>query len=326
MPRWVRAVQALTVLVLVAAGFAGWHLYKLRHADADMESARFLKAGERGLTNELMPRLDAVRIVVPERPHDPREFIDPAQRQKITRRRAFHLSTDSHGFRSRTEVSAKKSGFRIVLVGDSVSLGWGSEDDDSLPTRLAEYTGAEVVAAGRPGLQPGQIAGRCQEVASQIEADLYVIARRYDGGSRDPWQPFRDCLRAVAPARGAIVAHPLSTFDVRAIGDDRGLPSGAPAPALDLTPVFRAALPLPGEVLELEGRTQRVVELPARKVLLDLADATPGALDRRVVDLFERDDSIYEPLFYDGGHPDAEGNKIYARAVADFLRENGLLP
>lgn len=326
MPRWIRVVQALTVLVLLGASYGGWRLYRVHTADADLASDPIMKTGPRGQSNELLPNLVEARVVVPERPHDPREFGNPDLRKKIKRHRVFHLSTDSHGFRSTTEVTAKKSGFRIVLVGDSVSMGWGSEEADSLPTRLAEYTDVEVVSAGRPGLQPSQIAARCREVAGQIEADLYVIARRYEANAADPWQPFKQCLDAVVPAKGAIVIHPLSTFDVRGAGEDRGMPAGAPAPALDLTATFRAALPLPGIVLELQGRTQRVVELPSKKVVLELPDAPQTALDPRVVALFESSDDVNEPLFYDGGHPDAEGNKLYARTVTEFLRTNGLLP
>ena len=40
--------------------------------------------------------------------------------------------------------------------------------------------------------------------------------------------------------------------------------------------------------------------------------------------LFENDEDLYEPLFFDGGHPTAEGFVVFTDAVVAFLTAQGL--
>ena len=98
---------------------------------------------------------------------------------------------------------------------------------------------------------------------------------------------------------------------------------------LDLTIAFRAALPLPGVILEIEDGKQRMLELPGRALLLE-ADAPPLApgqpsLAAEIVAAFEDDPEVAEPLFLDGGHPDAEGFVVFTDAVAAWIQQQGLL-
>ena len=102
-----------------------------------------------------------------------------------------------------------------------------------------------------------------------------------------------------------------------------------PIPVLDLTIAFRAALPLPGVILEYEGNKQRILELPERTVLLEV-EAPPQALGQpslaaEVIAAFEDDHGVAEPLFFDGGHPDTAGLVLFTDAVAAWIEQQGLL-
>ena len=136
---------------------------------------------------------------------------------------------------------------------------------------------------------------------------------------------------AVAPAPVVLVLPPVSTFDVKGSRawreeEARIRERLATVPILELTPAFREAQRgRPGIGLQVEGDVQRVVEQPGGTVLLEAR----GAGDRlapEVVALFESRPDLAEPLFFDGGHPDREGYALFARTVADFLRERGLVP
>jgi lysophospholipase L1-like esterase len=69
-----------------------------------------------------------------------------------------------------------------------------------------------------------------------------------------------------------------------------------------------------------------VREVPSGKELLRVRPADPRQLAPEVTAYFDADASRFEPLFYDGGHPDAAGYALYAETVASFLRDQGLVP
>ena len=75
-------------------------------------------------------------------------------------------------------------------------------------------------------------------------------------------------------------------------------------------------------VLEQPPGAQRVVRLPEGVEVLRVAHQG-DQLAPEVVALFEGDDQIAEPLFFDGGHPDAEGFGLFATAVAGWVEAQG---
>jgi hypothetical protein len=322
-PRTIRAVQLATLIVaLLSLAAGGWLLWRARSYESD---PIFREDGQGGLSRELIPNLRAARVVVPERPHRPEEARSTSGRSTIGRRRSFTLTTERHGFRADADVSDIPAGRRVLVVGDSVALGWGVEQPDSFPARLAASLGVEVVNAGIPGLQPPDVAERAVRLAAQLKPDLVVLAKRPRPGSDDV-RHLCEGARRLGSTRSAIVFHPVSTFDVGETGASPPVPPDCAAPTLDLTAAFRAALPLPGVVLERQGAEQVVLRLPARTELLRVRPKDPRQLADEVVQAFEADRSVNEPLFYDGGHPDAAGFVLYADTVAAFLREKGLVP
>ncbi len=324
--KWTYALPYATLLGLLACALVGAYLWHIRHAVKDMESAQIFEQGpgSQGTTG-LKANLRAVRMVVPDRPHDPMDTQSPEGRAKITRRRVFHLSTEAHGFRGEDDVAAKASGPRVVIVGDSVALGWGVDDDLALGAQLAERLGVEVVTSAAPGLDATGLEGWVRRTRQQVGGDLYIIAKGRGSGGQAGWAPFVSAVRAASPARAMIALHPVSTFDVRALTEPQAIPADPPAPLIDLTPVFDAARRAPGVVLRVSHDGQAMVDLATGK---ELARGRPEQLDKlapEIIAAFEADDAVSEPLFYDGGHPDAEGYALYAQALADFIRDAGLL-
>lgn len=280
----------------------------------------------------LLPDLDGAVMVVPDRPHDPKETRAEDRFDRITRLRTFTVSTNSRGMRS-PELRDPRDAPRVLCLGDSVTFGWGVPYADSWPARLADSLDVETVNAGVPAMKPDSIAAWTMLHTGELSPDLVVFARRPDHGSPDPWGSYqrsvRGIQRAIGPVPLVVILPPVSTFDAM----------GAPAwqaerdrvrrmlpgvPVLDLTEAFRAALPRPGVVLDLDTPgMQRVISLPEGETVLEAAAPERG-LAPEVVALFEGDDDLYEPLFFDGGHPTSEGFEVFNAALVAFLQEQGL--
>ncbi|MFT5683977.1 MAG: hypothetical protein ACI8RZ_004912 [Myxococcota bacterium] len=284
----------------------------------------------------LLPNLDGAVMVVADRPHDPFEVVAEDRFERLTRLRTFTVSTNSHGLRS-PEIGVKQ-GTRILCVGDSVTFGWGVPYGETYPALLAEKLGVEVINAGVPAMKPASIARWVELNAAELEPDLVLFARRPDWSSPDAWGDYQRSVRAVAaavsPAKVGVMLPPVSTFDPMGVANmaeeqRRAEQLIRPHPLLDLTLAFRAALPLPGVILEIEDGIQRMVKLPERTVLLEATAPRGGpgqaTLADAVVEAFESDDDIIEPLFFDGGHPDAAGFVLFTDAVAAWIEAEGLL-
>ena len=96
-------------------------------------------------------------------------------------------------------------------------------------------------------------------------------------------------------------------------------------PFLELTPVFWRAQSAPGVIMETDGSSQKMLRLPDRSVVAEGVQ-NDGRLAPALVRAFETDHTLIEPLFFDGGHPDELGNALFANTVAQFLRDQRLLP
>jgi hypothetical protein len=280
----------------------------------------------------LLPDLDGAVMVVPDRPHDPKETRAEDRFERITRLRKFTVDTNSRGMRS-PELREDRDAPRVLCLGDSVTFGWGVPYEDSWPARLADALDVETVNAGVPAMKPDSIAAWTRLNANELDPDLVIFARRPDHGSPDPWGSYRRSVqtiqRTIGPTPLVVLLPPVSTFDVMGAAAwqserDRVRNMLPGVPVLDLTEAFRAALPRPGVVLSLDtpGR-HRVLSLPGESLVLDTAAPERG-LAPEVVALFESDDDLYEPLFFDGGHPTSEGFEVFNAAVVRFLREQGL--
>lgn len=328
-----RKVRILSLLVglLALATAAGVTAWRHRHRVAsDVITRAAPELGPRA--HVLLPDLDGATMVVPDRPHDPAEVRAADRFARITRLRRFSVSTSSRGLRS-PELSGGGDRPRVLCLGDSVTFGWGVAYEDSWPARLAEALDVETVNAGVPAMKPDSIAAWARLHAGELRPDLVVFARRPDLGAPDPWRGYRQAVRdvqqAVSPAPVVVVLPPVSTFDTMgapqwASERDRVRQLLPDVPVLDLTEAFRDALPREGVVLDLEtAGMQRVIALPAGTLVLE-APAPARGLAPEIVALFEGDDDLYEPLFFDGGHPTAEGFGVFTEALVRFLQAQGL--
>ena len=322
-----RVVPALSVVVALAAvgGGAWWSQQRV-----PVESAVITRvAPELGPhAHALLPDIDDAVVVVPDRPHDPAEVRAADRFARITRRRTFRVSTNAAAMRGPMPPS---EGPRILALGDSVTFGWGVPDDQTWPALLSERLGLPVLNAGVPAMKPGSMAAWAELHLRDLEPDLVLFTRRPDHSMPDAFGDFVRAVRRVeqlaAPAPVGVLLPPVSTFDVRGARQweaeaQRIEAAVAPVPVLDLTRPFRDALPRSGVVLEQPPGAQRVVRLPEGVEVLRVAHQG-DQLAPEVVALFEGDDQIAEPLFFDGGHPDADGFGLFATAVAGWVEAQG---
>ena len=87
-------------------------------------------------------------------------------------------------------------------------------------------------------------------------------------------------------------------------------------------------MPKEGVELRISGAEQLVVSRKDQQVLVRAAAPDGGrsngpvrSLAVEVTQLFEEDATIKEPLFFDGGHPDSKGFRVFADAVHSWFVE-----
>lgn len=269
---------------------------------------------------------------------------------------------DNLAGKNHSYVGAKK-GFRIVAMGASESFGWGVPYEQSYPAHLQRMLGVQVVNASAPaGISTGMVRW-AKKYLPGLQPDLVVYSLRPPYPEQDPVGMFAKSMKALAEVAGdaplVVVLPALSTFDLQ-IPDIAGVYEGAADPiaadvaavtaALDpmtvigLTSSFRAAQltyagAKPGEVIVTMSTVngQQILKTPAGEVI---ASATapevpkrspffgvpPAVIAKDVLAAFEQRPEMREPLFFDGGHPDADGYKLMAERIAEVLKERALVP
>ncbi|MEC7949061.1 MAG: hypothetical protein VX265_15940 [Myxococcota bacterium] len=329
----VLAIRILSVTIGLGAVCVAGGVTVMRHTNrvaSDVITRPAPELSERA--HVLLPDLDDAVMVVPDRPHDPKEVRAEDRFARITRLRTFRVSTNSLGMRS-PELETPRARPRVLCLGDSVTFGWGVPYDDSWPARLAASLDVETINAGVPAMKPDSMAAWARIHAASLAADLVIFARRPDFSTPDPWGSYQRSVeivqRAVAPAPVLVALPPVSTFDTmgapRWQQERQRIVRMLPRiPVLDLTEAFRSALPRPGVVLDLDtpGK-QRVMALPGDTLLLEV-DAPGRGLAPEIVEMFESTEDLYEPLFFDGGHPTSEGFEVFNAALVAFIKEQGL--
>ena len=284
----------------------------------------------------LLPNLQGATVVAPDRPHDPSELQNSESKAKIKRLRQFEVTTNVSGFRATNPFPDQAP--RILAVGDSVTFGWGVAENESYPYLLGEALGVSIENAGVPAMKPNHIANWLKSNMDQFQTiETVLFARRIDWGQPNPWESYfkaiQDSINATANAKFVLVLPPISTFDPRGLLNQKEelqkLKKRFPdLPILELTPAFRKAAPPKGIRLAIEGPEQRLIDNQSNQTILSAKSPPiqPGspALASEITDYFEAHPSISEPLFFDGGHPTAEGFQVFASEVHDFLISNQL--
>lgn len=290
----------------------------------------------------LKPNVVNARVVQPDRPHS-RAEVEATHRGEgaIERTRSYSLTTSSQRLRH-DEVGPKKPGvIRLVAIGDSVTHGWGVSRSEAYPAQLESYLkgqgkSVEVINAGVPANALRTMATWCEKEASTMDVDWVLWTRRIDPRAHEPARQYAETLRACQRATGArilAILPPISTFDVRGSQDYLSEFASlqkqlADVPVLELTDVFRAAQQGLGEVLVVKDEQHLVVDQESGETVL-VAPVPPAIrrgdrkppppLDPSVYALFEDRPDVREALFFDEGHPDAEGFVLFAQTVGDWL-------
>jgi len=96
----------------------------------------------------------------------------------------YRVVTDAEGFREEHEVPREKEidEFRIICLGDSVTFGWGSDNDKTYPALLEQKLDSapqqriRVVNSGQPGFNSYQCYLYCKDFLKEYAADLVIVA------------------------------------------------------------------------------------------------------------------------------------------------------
>jgi hypothetical protein len=281
----------------------------------------------------LLPNLRNARMVVPDRPHDVEEARDPTRRAGLARTRTFYVNTNAQRLRG-PEMTEKPAGTRLLAIGDSVTFGWGVADGESWPAKLGAELGrrgkaVEVLNAGVPAQRIEHMVQFLRRIAPRWGLTGVIFTRRPYPEGPDPFGTYARWLgeaqRALPGVKLLVAMPPVSRFDPRGGREYRAESDGVRArlgglPVVELTEPFRAAQGRRGCGLEEAGGRVRVVRLETGETLLEAPAAARG-LPPEVYALFERDASVREALFFDDGHPDADGFDVFARVVADAVEE-----
>lgn|GEM_PF-1643964 len=257
----------------------------------------------------------------------------------------------------------RKEGFRIVTMGASESFGWGVPYEQSYPAHLSSLLGLEVVNASAPAGITGQMVRWAQKYLSQLDPDVVIYALRPPYPEKDPAGMFAKELKSLSEAAGdaqlVVVLPALSTFDLQIpeiieayagaedpIAADVAAVSTAldPIPVIGLTKYFRAAQETysgakADEVIvtmhTVDGN-QLLKTASGEQILSAVAPEIPKTerffgppppiIAKEVLAEFEARPKMREAMFFDGGHPDAEGYRLMAEVIASVLKEQGLVP
>ncbi|MFH1464026.1 MAG: SGNH/GDSL hydrolase family protein [Pseudomonadota bacterium] len=281
----------------------------------------------------VLPELRHALVVVPDRPHSRQDVLDPARRALITRVRSFRVDSGPRRLRGASFADQPASGIqRLLAIGDSVTFGWGVEGDQTWPARLQARLAAagravEVLNAGVPAQTLEGMEAYLQAEAPTLGLTGVLFTRRPPRGGRDAVYAYAQTIarvrRALPGARVHVFLPPISRFDPRGCteGSQEARLLGAAlgdVPLLDLTDSLRAAQGSRGSGLEVVDGRQRLVDLARGEVLLE-ALAPPEGLAPQIYVRFEEDPAVREALFFDDGHPDAEGLDVVAGAVVGAL-------
>ena len=274
-------------------------------------------------------------MVVPDRPHDVEETRDPARRSGVHRTRRFLVNSSARRLRGDTFAALPPAGtLRIAAVGDSTTFGWGLSDDQTWPARLTEELTrrghpVEVINAGVPAQRIAGMAAWLRVMAPTLGIGAVLFTRR---PPPDGPAPFDDYARAVLEVqrtfkRVQVLLPPVSQFDPHGCSvwqnEWDGLRARLPGvDVLDLTPAMRAAQGTRGCRVDVAGGMATVVRAERGEKLLT-ARASDHGLPLEIYTLLEADPTVREALFFDDGHPDAEGIDALVPTIASRVIEAG---
>lgn len=270
----------------------------------------------------LLPNLDHARLVVPDIPHALGQGAPGGYR----RTRAFTVRSNAQRMRGPAVQDAPE---RWIALGDSVTFGWGVAEDQAWPALLAARLGVQVLNAGTPGLPARLAEVWLREHAPRLApAGVILCLRPMLAGSETPIRSLAKHLRRPLhklpdSTRAVLVLPPVSRFDTerrdRWQGDADALREELPGvQVVETAAAFQDAQGTQGATLD---RADGQWILRNGGAELARAPETVGPnLPQPILDAFDADRDVVEPLFFDQGHPDAAGHALLAQLVGDQLR------
>ena len=281
----------------------------------------------------LLPDLRDVRVVQPDRPHSFREIHAwrKGEYTGIKRTREYRLRTNSERLRG-PELGPKASRtVRILAIGDSVTHGWGVAESESYPAVLQTLLQArghqvEVLNAGVPSNTDIAMELWCTRMGAALKPDVVLWTRRVLQRGPNPHSSYNRAAKACKRATGAamiVVLPPVSTFDIKGsanwpkerdrITSDLGSSMDG---IVEMSPIFKAAQAGRGVALEQRGFKLAVVDQQTGAAIIEVPPSHHD-LPAEIYNLFEQNHQLREALFFDDGHPDAEGFKVFAAALVE---------
>jgi len=331
--RWLQVARSTAVVVTFVAVGSGVRAF------LDLQEARQISTdilidrpelGPGAAT--LRPNLKDAQVVSPDRPHNPQDIVAGNRLDRTTRTRTFTVNTNPQGYRG-APFRTPAPGFRIAIVGDSFVFGWGVSESLAVPQQLQAATGLEVLNLGIPAASIPMLTTLVEQQAAFWDADIILFCEWPEVGVPANDRQFTTALRrmqiAANGAKFAMVLPPVSTFDpLRAFAGPTAV-ARIRELAGDI-PVFSLSDPIrahggTGVVLQTEGNRQTLVRVPGSSVLAQ-GMGDPETIAPEIIALFEQDSSLSEPLFFDGGHTNAEGNQVAALALQQWLHSLRWLP
>jgi hypothetical protein len=131
---------------------------------------------------------------------------------------AENVRINSHGMRGPDFATAKPAGVRrIVLLGDSVTFGYGVSEEECFATRLRLQLGSdvEVINAGITGYSSWQGLRFYETVVREYRPDVLLVLFGYNDHHSAVWSDRDKYRRRHAEAAARVAAH-AATFRVLA--------------------------------------------------------------------------------------------------------------
>lgn len=274
----------------------------------------------------------------------------PEPGNKLTVVNHQRISINGEGFRYPTDLGPKRAGqFRVFTFGDSVTMGWGVDDEHHYSAVLEKDLDAscpsthfQVVSAGVDAYPNSLVSERLQTVLeSNLQPDMLVLAYSFNTGMEhlaglqgSQRQKILRAVRLKSLARRSAIYDFLIEDILRNLAYYRfrelmiqGTWNTAYQKPDDSTANFTAGLqaaladsrahnvPLVFLLLASEGQTSKLH--PYQQAMIDFARANQVP----IVNMFETWRTENQPpLFMDHVHPSALGHAEIASALAQTIR------
>jgi hypothetical protein len=312
-----RLAKTLTaVLVVLMVALAGEGLLRLKNA------------------NQLSHHVEMWRYAKELKQRDPDPAIGHSHRANSSARlQRVHIALDSFGMRGPEPDLGDHDRKRVLLLGSSITLGWGVAEGDSLRARLERGLEgrAQVWNAGIGNFNAGRYTALYERLAPRLEPDIVVvhyflrdaepipppsdnILMRHSQLALMAWQAVEKALRGRA-GLGGIEEHYRKLY-----AEDSEARRTMEASLTRLAADTRGKT----VILAMMPDIHNLRNYPFKAIHAQMKSLAEG-LGWRYVDLLPALESVPQPeaLYAIPGdpHPNADGHRLMAEALLPMLRD-----